>query len=48
VAVTAFAMNEDRDRAYAAGFDAYVQKPISVRGLQQQVHDLLTTPGSAT
>lgn len=48
VAVTAFAMNEDRDRAYAAGFDGYVQKPISVRGLQQQVHDLLTTRGSAT
>ena len=48
VAVTAFAMNEDRDRAYAAGFDGYVQKPISVRGLQQQVHDFLTTRGSAT
>jgi len=42
VAVTAFAMNEDRDRAYAAGFDGYVQKPISVRNLQQQVHDFLT------
>ena len=41
VAVTASAMEEDRDRAYAAGFDGYVQKPISVRGLQQQVHDFL-------
>lgn len=48
VAVTAFAMNADRDRAYAAGFDGYVQKPLSVRGLQQQVHDFLTTPGSGT
>ena len=48
VAVTASAMNEDRDRAYAAGFDGYVDKPISVRGLQQQVYDFLTTRGSAT
>lgn len=48
VAVTASAMNEDRDRAYAAGFDGYVHKPISVRGLQQQVYDFLTTPGIAT
>jgi two-component system cell cycle response regulator DivK len=47
VAVTAFAMNEDRDRAYAAGFDGYVQKPISVRNLQQQVRDFLT-PEEAT
>ena len=42
VAVTAFAMNEDRDRAFAAGFDGYVEKPISVKGLQQQVSDFLT------
>lgn len=48
LAVTASAMNEDRDRAYAAGFDGYLQKPISVRGLQQQVHDVLTTRGSET
>ena len=48
VAVTASAMEEDRDKAYAAGFDGYVQKPISVRGLQQQVHDFLNTPGRAT
>lgn len=46
VAVTASAMNEDRDRAYADGFDGYVQKPISVRGLQKQVDDFLTTHGS--
>ena len=47
VAVTASAMNEDRDRVYAAGFDGYVQKPISVRELQQQVYDFLNTGGSA-
>lgn len=48
VAVTASAMNEDRDRAYAAGFDGYVLKPISVRDLQKQVYDFLTIRGSAT
>ena len=46
VAVTASAMNEDRDRVYAAGFDGYVQKPISVRELRQQVQEFLDTPGS--
>jgi two-component system cell cycle response regulator DivK len=42
VAVTAFAMPEDRRRAFACGFDGYVTKPISVRSLPQQVHDFLT------
>jgi two-component system cell cycle response regulator DivK len=46
VAVTAFAMNDDRDRAFASGFDGYVEKPISVRALPQQVHDFLTLGGS--
>lgn len=41
IAVTAFAMDEDRDRAYAAGFNGYLRKPISVRGLQQKVRDFL-------
>ena len=31
VAVTAFAMNDDRERAFESGFDGYVEKPISVR-----------------
>jgi two-component system, cell cycle response regulator DivK len=31
VAVTAFAMNEDRERALRDGFDSYLEKPISVR-----------------
>jgi two-component system cell cycle response regulator DivK len=48
VAVTAFAMNEDRARVYAAGFDGYVQKPISVRGLQLQVQEFLNGGGSPT
>jgi CheY-like chemotaxis protein len=41
-------MNGDGDRAYAAGFDGYVQKPLSVRALQQQVHDFLTPRGGMT
>ena len=32
VAVTAFAMREDRERAAREGFDGYLEKPISVRG----------------
>ena len=41
VAVTAFAMDNDRARAFEAGFDGYVEKPISVSGLSQQVRDFL-------
>jgi two-component system cell cycle response regulator DivK len=37
VAVTAFAMAEDRERASLAGFDGFVEKPISVRELPGQV-----------
>ena len=45
VAVTAFAMRDDRDRALASGFDGYVEKPISVRALPQQVRDFLELGG---
>ena len=41
VAVTAFAMAADRERAALAGFDGYVEKPISVRSLARQVESLL-------
>lgn len=41
VAVTAFAMKADRERAFAAGFDGYVEKPISVRALPRQVQGFL-------
>lgn len=46
VAVTAFAMNNDRARAFDAGFDGYVEKPISVRALPQQVSDFLKLGGT--
>jgi two-component system cell cycle response regulator DivK len=41
VAVTAFAMREDRERAQEAGFDGYVEKPISTRALPAQVERFL-------
>jgi len=41
VAVTASAMPEDRARAELAGFDAYVEKPISIRNLVRQVRSFL-------
>ena len=41
LAVTAFVMDEDRRRASRAGFDGYVEKPISVRGLTDQVRAYL-------
>jgi two-component system, cell cycle response regulator DivK len=41
VAVTAFAMKDDRERALDAGFDSYLEKPISVRNLPDQVRGFL-------
>jgi two-component system, cell cycle response regulator DivK len=46
VAVTAFAMNDDRTRAFESGFDGYVEKPISVRTFLQQVRDFLKLGGA--
>jgi two-component system cell cycle response regulator DivK len=45
VAVTAFAMDEDRTRALAAGFDGYLEKPINVRRFPEQVRDFLEGGG---
>ena len=41
VAVTAYAMKEDRERAISCGFDGYLEKPISARELPAQVHQFL-------
>jgi two-component system, cell cycle response regulator DivK len=43
VAVTAFAVERDRERAMAAGFTAYVTKPVRAASLRQQVRQLLET-----
>ena len=37
IAVTAFAMKEDRERFLAAGFDNYVEKPLDIRELPRRV-----------
>ena len=42
VAVTAQAMKQDRERALDAGFNGYVEKPISVRAFPDQVRSFLT------
>jgi len=41
VAVTAFAMRDDREDALDAGFDGYLSKPISVTSLPAQVRGFL-------
>ena len=43
VAMTAQAMKGDEEAALAAGFDAYVTKPIDTRALPQVVTRLLTS-----
>jgi CheY-like chemotaxis protein len=37
IALTAFAMPDDRQRFYAAGFDGYLVKPINIRELLEVV-----------
>ena len=46
IAVTAFAMSEDRERALSNGFDGYLSKPISVPDLPRQIANFLSE-GSA-
>jgi CheY-like chemotaxis protein len=41
VALTAFAMLEDRQKAFEAGFDGYFAKPINIAALRTQIDSLL-------
>ena len=47
VALTSFAMKGDREWLLAAGFDGYLEKPISVRELPEQVRSFCTAAGNA-
>jgi two-component system cell cycle response regulator DivK len=48
VAVTAFVMKEDRDRFLAAGFDAYLEKPVNVREVQSCLESFLGAGADGT
>jgi two-component system, cell cycle response regulator DivK len=48
VALTAFAMKDDRERFLAAGFDAYIEKPLNVREFPEQVSAILGRANGAT
>ena len=41
LALTAYAMREDREKALASGFDAYITKPIDAAALRIQVKRML-------
>jgi CheY-like chemotaxis protein len=48
MALTASAMQGDRERALAAGFDSYVSKPIPLAKLREEITRLLERPGNRT
>ena len=41
IALTAFAMKGDDEKAYAAGCDGYIPKPIDTRKLTSQIEEVL-------
>ncbi len=45
VALTAFAMKDDRQRFLNAGFDGYIEKPINVRAFPDQIQRFCRTGG---
>ena len=48
VALTAFAMKEDRERFLSAGFDGYLAKPIDIRTFRDQVSAYLQADSRPT
>ena len=47
VALSALVRREDRDRAFAAGFDAYLEKPLDPGALVRSVAELARAPRAA-
>ncbi len=47
VAITAFAMLGDKEKALTAGCDAYITKPISVLEFIEQIRSVLAVPCKA-
>ena len=41
IALTAYAMQGDRDRALAAGFDDYLTKPIDLKMLTRKIEQFI-------
>jgi len=46
IALTANALSEDRDRCLAAGFDAFITKPIDAKVLGEALHTCLSGTGA--
>ncbi|MDP9267020.1 MAG: response regulator [Acidobacteriota bacterium] len=46
LAVSAFAMRGDRERALAEGFDGYLTKPVQKAEFREQIRLLLDTPAA--
>ena len=47
LALTAFAMDGDRERILASGFDGYIAKPVSISDVREQVRQLLNSSSKA-
>lgn len=47
VALTASAMQGDRERALGAGFSSYIAKPINLAALRSEIERLLSTKGDS-